>query len=103
MEQRINRRRGSWDAYRAAPIPHIAAWEPPTSPAPLIGPSSISGPVSQRLLRIQDAARYLGATNWFVEELVRKKQIRSLVLGKRRVIDVRDLDAWIESEKGRAA
>jgi excisionase family DNA binding protein len=45
----------------------------------------------------------LGATNWFVEELIRNKQIRSLAVGKRRVIDVRDLDAWIESEKGRAA
>jgi excisionase family DNA binding protein len=56
-----------------------------------------------RLLRIQDAARYLGATNWFVEELIRNNQIRSLVLGKRRVLDIHDLNAWIESEKGRAA
>ena len=59
--------------------------------------------IAPRLLRIQDAARYLSATNWFVEELIRNNQIRSLVLGKRRVLDVRDLDAWIESEKVRAA
>ncbi len=59
--------------------------------------------VIPRLLRIQDAARYISATNWFMEELIRTKQIRSLVLGKRRVIDVHDLDAWIASEKERAA
>jgi excisionase family DNA binding protein len=52
-----------------------------------------------RLLRIQDAARYLSATTWFVETLIREKKILSLIVGKRRVIDVLDLDAWIENEK----
>jgi excisionase family DNA binding protein len=52
-----------------------------------------------RLLRVEDAARYLSATTWFVETLVRERQIPSLVLGKRRVIDVNDLDSWIEKEK----
>jgi excisionase family DNA binding protein len=52
-----------------------------------------------RLLRIQDAARYLSATTWFVETLIREKKIPSLIVGKRRVIDVLDLDAWIENEK----
>lgn len=52
-----------------------------------------------RLLRIQDAARYLSATTWFVETLIREKKIPSLILGKRRVLDVYDLDAWIEKQK----
>ena len=52
-----------------------------------------------RLLRIQDVARYLSATTWFVEELIRNKKIRFHVLGKRRVIDVNDLNEWIEELK----
>ena len=45
----------------------------------------------------------LAATNWCVEELVRAGRLRFLVVGKYRVIDVRDLDDWIEVEKGRQA
>ena len=52
-----------------------------------------------RLLRVEDVARYINATTWFVEELIRNNQIRFLILGKRRVIDVHDLDAWIEEQK----
>jgi excisionase family DNA binding protein len=55
-----------------------------------------------RLLRLQDAARYLSATTWFVETLIRERKIPSLVVGKRRVIDVLDLDAWIEKEKAKS-
>jgi excisionase family DNA binding protein len=55
--------------------------------------------IQPRLLRIPEAAAYLGATNWFVEELVRANIIPFLTLGKYRVIDVLDLDAWIEQEK----
>lgn len=55
--------------------------------------------VVPRLLRIQDAARYLSATTWFVETLIREKKIPSLILGKRRVLDVNDLNEWIERQK----
>jgi excisionase family DNA binding protein len=58
--------------------------------------------VVPRLLRIQDAARYLSATTWFVETLIREKKIPSLVVGKRRVLDVLDLDAWVENEKAKS-
>lgn len=56
--------------------------------------------IQPRLLRIPEAAAYLGATNWFVEELVRANSIPFLTVGKYRVIDICDLDAWIEKEKG---
>jgi excisionase family DNA binding protein len=52
-----------------------------------------------RLLRIPEAAHYIGGTNWCVEELVRGKRIPFIVVGKYRVIDIRDLDAWIDAEK----
>lgn len=55
--------------------------------------------VIPRLLRIQDVARYLNATTWFVEELIRNRKIRFLILGKRRVVDVNDLNDWIDAQK----
>jgi excisionase family DNA binding protein len=64
---------------------------------------SISPPkrfaIQPRLLRIPEAAIYIGATNWFVEELVRANLIPFLTVGKYRVIDVCDLDTWIDEEK----
>jgi excisionase family DNA binding protein len=64
---------------------------------------SISSPkrvaIQPRLLRIPEAAAYIGATNWFVEELVRANLIPFLTVGKYRVIDVCDLDSWIDEEK----
>lgn len=55
--------------------------------------------IQPRLLRIPEAAVYIGGTNWFVEELVRANLIPFLTVGKYRVIDVYDLDAWIDEEK----
>jgi excisionase family DNA binding protein len=56
--------------------------------------------ISPRLLRIPQAAQYIGGTNWFVEELCRNRQIAFLTVGKYRVIDVRELDRWIEAQQG---
>jgi excisionase family DNA binding protein len=55
--------------------------------------------VFPRLLGIPEAGAYISGTNWFVEELVRNNEIRAIVVGKGRKIDIRDLDAWIDSEK----
>jgi excisionase family DNA binding protein len=56
-----------------------------------------------RLLRIPDAAKYLSATNWFMEVLVREGQIPAIKLGKGRVIDINDLNDWVEKEKAAQA
>jgi excisionase family DNA binding protein len=63
---------------------------------PFIVPS-----ITPRLFRVPQAAQYLGATNWFVEEQFRNRNIPFIVVGKYRVVDVRDLDAWIDAEKAR--
>jgi len=55
--------------------------------------------ITPRLLRVPQAAQYLGATNWCVEELVRNDKLPFIVVGKYRVIDVQDLDEWIDAEK----
>jgi excisionase family DNA binding protein len=60
-------------------------------------------PIAPRLLRIPEAAAYIGATDWFVSELIRKNNIRYLILGKVYVLDVKELDLWIEREKLRQA
>jgi excisionase family DNA binding protein len=47
-------------------------------------------------MRIQDAAKYLSATTWQVETLLREKIIPSFVLGKRCVVDRLELDRYVE-------
>jgi excisionase family DNA binding protein len=53
--------------------------------------------VARRCLRVPDAANYLSVTNWFIETLIREGTIRSFILGKRRVIDIYELDRYIDS------
>jgi excisionase family DNA binding protein len=52
-----------------------------------------------RMLTVQDAAKYLGSTTWFVRSLVWDQKVRSLKFGKRIVFDRADLDAFVEREK----
>ena len=49
-----------------------------------------------RLLRIQDAAKYLSATTWQIETLLREGESPSFILGKRRVVDRLELDRFVE-------
>jgi excisionase family DNA binding protein len=58
--------------------------------------------VVPRLLRIQDAAKYLSATTWQVETLLRENVILSFVLGKRRVVDRLELDRYVERRNAEA-
>ena len=58
--------------------------------------------VVPRLLRIQDAAKYLSATTWQIETLLREKKILSFVLGKRRVVDRLELDRYVECRNAEA-
>jgi excisionase family DNA binding protein len=67
---------------------------------PLHPSATLPAIIVPKLLRIQDAARYLSATTCFVATMLREGKIPSLILGKRRVVDVDDLDAWIKERKG---
>ena len=53
-------------------------------------------------MRIQDAAKYLSATTWQIETLLRENRIPSFVLGKRRVIDRLELDRYVERRNAEA-
>ena len=66
------------------------------------GSTSLPAFVVPRLLRIQDAAKYLSATTWQIETLLREKVIPSFVLGKRRVVDRLELDRYVERRNAEA-
>ena len=55
--------------------------------------------VQPRMLTVKEAASYLGATVWFIRELVWGRKVRSLKFGKRIVFDRADLDAFVEQQK----
>jgi len=55
--------------------------------------------VTPRMLTVQDAAKYLGCTIWFVRSLVWDQKVRSLTFGKRIVFDRADLDLFVEQQK----
>ncbi len=66
------------------------------------GSASLPTLIVPRLLRIQDAAKYLSATTWQIETLLREKTIQSFVLGKRRVVDRLELDRYAERRNAEA-
>jgi len=55
--------------------------------------------IQPRMLRIEEAATYLGATVWFVRSLCWAHKIKFAKHGKRIVIDREELDRFIEQEK----
>ncbi len=60
---------------------------------------SQSSAVDARLLRIEQAAQWLGCTKWFVRSLIWNGEISYLKCGKRLLLDKNDLNNWIEREK----
>ena len=53
----------------------------------------------RRLLSVRDAAEYLGRTEWAMRDLVWRGRIPAVKIDRRVMIDLRDLDALIESSK----
>jgi len=55
----------------------------------------------KRLYSINDAAVYLGRSVWAVREMLWAGKIPFVKDGKRILIDIRDMDAWIDISKTR--
>lgn len=53
----------------------------------------------RRLLTIQAAAHYLSTTAWAIRSLIWSREVPFLRLGKRFLLDVRDLDAYVDRSK----
>jgi excisionase family DNA binding protein len=55
--------------------------------------------VSPRLYRLPDAARYLSTSVWEIRKRIREGELPKIKIGKRFLLDRRDLDAHIDSLK----
>jgi hypothetical protein len=66
--------------------------------APLKHPSSPAFIIAPRRLRIPDAAKYIASTNWFMETLLREGDIPYHWSGKYKVVDVKELDAYVDRQ-----
>lgn len=53
----------------------------------------------KRLYSIKEAAVYLGRSEWTMAEIVRSGRISYISDGKRKFIDVLDLETWIMRNK----
>jgi len=53
----------------------------------------------RRLLSVQEGAIYLSVSEWTVRDLVAEGKISKVTIRKRILIDVRDLDAYIDKMK----
>ena len=62
----------------------------------LVGQTNVLPP---RLLSYQAATAYLSLSYWSVRHMVVEGQIPHIKTGKRVLIDVKDLDDWIEKHK----
>ena len=52
-----------------------------------------------RLLHLRRAASYLGLSYWILRGMLHRGDIPFVRVGRRLLIDVRDLDHWIEEKK----
>ena len=59
----------------------------------------IHNPVNKRLYSIKEAAVYLGRPVWGIRSLIWDGKIRYIQDGRKYYLDVKDMDAYIESQK----
>lgn len=57
------------------------------------------GKIKKRLYSIEEAAIYLGRTVWAVREMLWAKKIKCVRDGRRILLDIHDMDKWIEDNK----
>ncbi len=55
-----------------------------------------------RLVSLVGAATYLGISYWTVRELINRQELAAVRIGRRVMLDVEDLDRFIEANKCRA-
>lgn len=61
---------------------------------------TVTAPVEQpRLLTVKTAAQYLSTSVWGIREMVYSKAIPHIRLGKKILIDRKDLDAYVDCLK----
>lgn len=58
-------------------------------------------PFPRRLCSVAEAARYLAVSTWTVREMVWRGDLPHLRQGRRILLDLRDLDDWVDRAKMR--
>lgn len=54
-----------------------------------------------RLYSLHDAATYLGISYWTVRELINRQEMPAVRIGRRVMVDIADLNRFIEGNKSR--
>jgi excisionase family DNA binding protein len=62
-------------------------------------PQPLASPESRRGLTVQEAAKYLSTTVPAIRQLIYRRELAFVKIGKRHIIDRQDLDKWIEKRK----
>ncbi len=57
--------------------------------------------IEKRLYSIKEASIYLGRSVWAVREMLWKGKLPYIRDGKRILLDIKDIDEWIEKNKTR--
>jgi excisionase family DNA binding protein len=73
----------------------------------LITPSTNTGPdikpntskLSKRLYNLDEAAHYLGRSKWAIREMLWAGKMPFVKDGKRILVDIQDMDRWIDKSK----
>jgi len=73
-----------------------------------VGPASPSrdkvspgAPLARRLCSIAEASHYLAVSTWTVREMVWRGDLLHIRQGRRVLLDLRDLEAWVDRAKVR--
>ena len=63
--------------------------------------SNPSQKLNKRLYSIPEAGEYLGRTVWSIREMIYAGKIPYIRDGRRMLLDIRDMDSWIEENRTR--
>lgn len=81
------------------PIPEPLATQQPTGRArDTLSPKDS---LPRRLCAIAEAARYLSLSTWTIREMIWRGDLPHVRQGRRILLDLRDLEAWVDREKRR--
>jgi excisionase family DNA binding protein len=59
----------------------------------------VSQPLIRRLLSREEVAECLGISTWKVDDMIEKGELPHVSIGRRKLVDIQDLDEWIEKHK----
>lgn len=56
-------------------------------------------PTTNRLLSVEDAAAYLSLSKREIYNMIANRELPAVIRGRRKMLDIRDMDAWIDRNK----